>query len=431
LQLVIILLSFLSLGLFFTLIRLFKSHKQLIEQIHHSTSELEQIQDNGSSMTRLSLPLDTPHFAQIIASFNGSIESLIQENQKLSSREAESRQILEQLAETVIVLDKKKRILMMNQAAKELLLEDPSGPFPEALELLGSTELLKSYEACLMSQSPIHREVKIYRGGQEKTLQISAQTIEKPKRAILIIHDISKLIRLETMRQEFVANVSHELKTPVTSILGFVETLLDEDSIDPEQLQNFLTIIHTQSNRLKNIIEDLLTLSRLEQEGTQVRLEPADPQKVIQQAIEACRYKAEKKKTRIEFDGRFSGTLPMNQPLVEQAIINLLENAIKYGSHDSVVTITMKQTDQWLIIETKDQGPGIPHRELDAIFQRFYRLDKARSRAQGGTGLGLSIVKHIARVHQGSVYATSTLGKGSTFVLKLPLYQSEESQRIS
>lgn len=429
--LLIILLSLLSLGLTITLVRVSKANNQLLLQIEQSTKELEQLQQAKSSLVRLSLPLEIPIFAQLIASFNGSIEVLVQENLKLSSREAESRQILEQLAETVIVLDKKKRIHMMNQAAKELLLDDPDGPDPEALELLGSTELLNAYEACLTSPYPINREVKIYRGGQEKTVQISAQAIEKPKRAILIIHDISKMIRLETMRQEFVANVSHELKTPVTSILGFVETLLDEESIDPEQLQNFLTIIHTQSNRLKNIIEDLLTLSRLEQEGTQVRLEPADPQKVIHQAIEACRYKAEKKQTKIEFNGHFSGTLPMNQPLVEQAIINLLENAIKYGSKDSVVTISLKQSDQWLVIETKDQGPGIPHRELEAIFQRFYRLDKARSRAQGGTGLGLSIVKHIARVHQGSVYATSTLGKGSTFVLKLPLFQPEDAQRIS
>ncbi|NCN04667.1 MAG: hypothetical protein GW949_03450 [Spirochaetales bacterium] len=334
------------------------------------------------------------------------------------------------MAEAVLVLDNRKRILMMNQAAKNWLLDDPSGPIPEALELLGSTEFLGAFEASQHTEDIVRRESKIYRRGEEKTVHISSQKILSPPRVILIVHDISRTVKLESMRQEFVANVSHELKTPVTSILGFVETLLDEDDGKAPQRAKFLGIIYKQSERLRNIIEDLLTLSRLEQEGNSVRLEPGNPIQVVSRALEACSDKADKKGTQVQFQSSFDGTLAMNAPLLEQAIINLVENGIKYGNPGGKVEVVLERQTDSLVISVHDDGPGIPQRELEAVFQRFYRLDKARSRAQGGTGLGLSIVKHIARVHRGTVKAQSSLGRGSVFTLTIPFVQPEDEVEI-
>ncbi|MFA6175018.1 MAG: ATP-binding protein [Phycisphaerae bacterium] len=233
---------------------------------------------------------------------------------------------------------------------------------------------------------------------------------------------LASMNRLENIRRDFVANVSHELKTPITSIKGFVETLLEEGANNPEQTQNFLKIIARHTDRLDAIINDLLALCRLEEDGQKRNLnfeqQPLRP--AIVSAIELAKLKADTKKITVELDCANFITAKINAALLEQAVLNLIDNAVKYSSDGSKIKIDVKKSDGQIEIIVADTGCGIDSEHLDRIFERFYVVDKARSRKLGGTGLGLAIVKHIAQVHDGSVSVESTIGKGSIFTIHLP-----------
>jgi two-component system phosphate regulon sensor histidine kinase PhoR len=232
---------------------------------------------------------------------------------------------------------------------------------------------------------------------------------------------------LENVRRDFVANVSHELKTPIASIKGFVETLLDGAADDPVDNRRFLQIVAKQADRLAAIIEDLLALSRIEQSegaGT-LPLEPTRIADVLTAVIGECAPRAAEKSIRLVTACEDDLTAEVNPPLLEQALINLADNAIKYSDDGRTTTIDavaegVDGTAQ-LVLSVRDEGRGIAPEHLPRLFERFYRVDSARSRALGGTGLGLSIVKHIAQAHGGTVTVESTVGVGTTFTMRLPL----------
>ena len=226
----------------------------------------------------------------------------------------------------------------------------------------------------------------------------------------------TQLDSLENLRSEFVANVSHELKTPVTSIQGFAETLLEGAKDNPEDLDRFLRIIARQSGRLADIIDDLLTLSRLESAPLDELL--AIDRYVLCDILESCR--AEEKDIAIIVDCSAAIEVMADRSLLTQAVINLIENAVKYSPEHTTVTVTGSREGHRVRITVADQGPGIPEHHVPRLFERFYRADKARSRRLGGTGLGLAIVKHIAGVHKGEVGVVTRIGQGSTFVILLP-----------
>lgn len=238
----------------------------------------------------------------------------------------------------------------------------------------------------------------------------------------LLSRKISHFRRLDTMRSEFVANVSHELKTPITSIQGFAETLLESTLEDKESAKKFLTIIHTQSCRLSSILADLLSLSKIEkgEEKNEITLTLSPVQGILKSAVELCQLTAQKKQIILHMSYPDQLEARINAPLLEQAVVNLIDNAIKYSPIGGEVDISGLDTGYGVNISVKDTGPGIAPEHQGRIFERFYRADQARSRSLGGTGLGLSIVKHIALAHHGSVSVNSTLGKGSTFTLTLP-----------
>jgi two-component system phosphate regulon sensor histidine kinase PhoR len=229
-----------------------------------------------------------------------------------------------------------------------------------------------------------------------------------------------QLNHLETVRADFVANVSHELKTPITSIKGFVETLLSADWNHEPDVLRFLDIINQQSTRLDAIIDDLLTLSRLEQKEDLVLKEPCGLSSVLDNAIALCQLQSEKKHIAITLDCPEKLTLTINAPLLEQAIVNLIINAIKYSDPNKTVQILARQEAGQIMIQVKDEGFGIEEKHLHRLFERFYRVDTARSRKLGGTGLGLSIVNHIVLAHNGEIRIESTPGSGSTFRIFLP-----------
>lgn len=278
----------------------------------------------------------------------------------------------------------------------------------------------------LSSHDPIEKDILIS-PEHDVLLNCHASILKDSKDrqigVIVVLNDVTRLRRLENIRREFVANVSHEIKTPITAIKGFVETLIDGAAQNPEDSVRFLNIIETHVNRLEAILDDLLSLSRVEQGAEKQDLELVDSrlQEIITTAIEICGDRAEAGKIGIEVSCPEQIWAEVNPPLLEQAVVNLLDNAIKYSPEGSVIRVHVSKDDSEIRIAVQDQGCGIAKKHVPRVFERFYRMDKVRSRQLGGTGLGLAIVKHIAEVHAGRVSVESTPGKGSTFTIHLPI----------
>lgn len=240
------------------------------------------------------------------------------------------------------------------------------------------------------------------------------------KGVVLVLYDISDLKQLEVMRKDFVANVSHELKTPITSIRGFSETLLDDDLKDKEIARQFLGIINEESRRLQSLIQDLLTLSKLENEDSKLELTLVNTRKLIDDVIPVLKQQADQKGIQLIIDNDSEIDFLADLNGIKQVMINLVANAINYTPKDGRVTLNVKEEQNFIHLCVKDTGIGIPKEELPRIFERFYRVDKARSRNTGGTGLGLAIVKHIVELHKGMIEVESELNTGTTFHLYFP-----------
>ena len=257
-------------------------------------------------------------------------------------------------------------------------------------------------------------------------LQVHGTTLlnheEKRIGTVIVLDNVTHLRKLENIRKDFVANVSHELRTPITSIQGFVETLMEGTIDNKEEALRFLSIIAKHTERLSSIIDDLLSLSRIEQgaEENGISKEVCNIKDVLLNAVQSCILKADAGNIKLDLKCNDDLLLRINAPLIEQAVTNLIDNAIKYSGRDSVIYIKALRNNGDVIISVRDQGVGIKTEHLERIFERFYRIDKARSRKLGGTGLGLAIVKHISQVHGGYTTVESSFGKGSTFHIHLP-----------
>jgi len=240
--------------------------------------------------------------------------------------------------------------------------------------------------------------------------------------AVVVLNDITKLKRLETVRRDFVANVSHELKTPITAIKGCVETLEEGEFGIPEEAARFLSMMSGQVGRLEAIIEDLLSLSRIEfgAEHGRILLAPGSVTEVLRRTVQTFSRPAQEKGITLALECTEGLLAPIDAALLEQAVGNLLDNAIKYSGTETMVRVTGAPRENEVEIRVIDQGPGIEKKHLSRVFERFYRVDQVRSRSLGGTGLGLAIVRHIARAHYGSVGVESIPGKGSTFFIRFP-----------
>ena len=344
----------------------------------------------------------------------------------IKSRQNELEAVLSSMVEGVVVLDKERRIRSINQAAARLFdkqSQDASGK--TVIEYFRNADLGEVADELFAKRETIERTITVY--GRETTyIQVHGTLVvtaegEESSEILLVLNDISRLRRLEELRKDFVANVSHELKTPITSIKGFVETLIDGAINDRESADRFMEIILHHTNRLGAIIEDLLSLSRLEQDDKQVRFETCDLRVIIRRAVENCSTAATAKEISVSSDVTGDHYAIVSGSLLEQAIVNLLDNAIKYSDPKSHVEVSADCGHKTLSIMVKDEGQGISEQFLPRIFERFYRVDRGRSRNLGGTGLGLAIVKHIALVHQGEVSVESSPGEGSTFAITLPI----------
>lgn len=238
---------------------------------------------------------------------------------------------------------------------------------------------------------------------------------------IIVMHNITELIRLEEVRKDFVANVSHELRTPITSIKGFAETLLDGALESPEVASEFLGIILKESDRLKLLVDDLLELSGIEQEGFQISLQPIVLASVLEDAIKIISGSMERKQMAVQLQVEPGIRVLADRDRFIQVMVNLLTNAINYSKEETTITVVAKKMKNEVTIQVRDEGIGISPSELPRLFERFYRVDRARSRESGGTGLGLAIVKHLIEAHHGHVTVQSAVGIGTTFTIHLPL----------
>ncbi|MCX7804408.1 MAG: ATP-binding protein [Planctomycetota bacterium] len=334
--------------------------------------------------------------------------------------------ILSSMAEGVLAIDSSEQVLWINDAARDLLgMREEIGK-RTLCEVAREADAAKFAAKALATDGPVEGDL-IFRGGQERVFRARATPLRdaagRKIGVVVVLNDITRLRRLETVRRDFVANVSHELKTPITAIKASIETLRDGAVSDPGRAARFLDIAARQADRLGAIVNDLLLLARLERETDVPVISPADHSvaDVLRAAAQDCEAKAEEKGIKVSIACDENLTARFDRGLIEQAVANLLDNAIKYSDPGKEVRIEAERRGEEVAIRVRDEGKGIEARHLPRLFERFYRADEARSREMGGTGLGLSIVKHIALAHKGRVDVSSSPGKGSTFSIYLPL----------
>ncbi len=327
----------------------------------------------------------------------------------------------------MLAVDTEERILRLNRAAAQLIDVTPETAQGRRIrEVVRKTDLQRFVARSLKSREPVEGDIVLRYNDRELFLQAHGTLLRDAQGydigALVVLNDVTSQRRLENVRRDFVANVSHELKTPITAIKGSVETLLGGAVENPEDAERFLGIVARQADRLNAIIDDLLALSRIEQgvdEGG-VALSGGRLRKVLESAIADCGMSARDKGVRIELACAEDLRARINAPLLEQAVVNLLTNAIKYSGSEGKVRVEAEPRTGGVMIKVQDWGCGIQKEHLPRLFERFYRVDKARSRRLGGTGLGLAIVKHIVQAHGGEVLVSSAPGQGSVFTIVLP-----------
>jgi len=357
---------------------------------------------------------------QMAAQLDRRIDTIVRQRKELET-------VLTSMREGVIAVDQKERIVSMNPTAARWFECDPAKAQGRSIpEMIRNLAFQKFVAGALNNRQPQEDDIPVFKNG-ERVLNVKSSplldTDQEQIGTLIMFTDVTPLRRLETMRRDFVANVSHEIKTPLTAIKGFVETLYEGNVEDLEETRRFLGIVKKHVDRLNAVIEDLLSLSRIEQENEQRTLEvrPARLLDVFQAAVQICRPKADEKSIDIHADVDAALAVTCDPTLIEQAVVNLLDNAVKYSESGKSVTLEAGEDGKETFIRVRDQGMGIAQKHLPRLFERFYRVDKARSRDSGGTGLGLAIVKHIAQAHGGRVEVDSELGKGSTFTIFLSL----------
>lgn len=369
-------------------------------------SSNDEIADLVSAFNRMALDLETH--------LSGAVGDQVQ-----------MRAILSSMTEGVLVLDCRGTILLVNEALKRMFgLKAQKVVGRSSVEVLRHHALNELIKTILDTQTSQSKEITLQTFEARHfhvQASVSQHFREEGVCAVLVFHDISNIKRLERVRKDFVANVSHELKTPLTSIKGYIEALLDGAKDDPKKCLEFLSVIQKHTDSLNSILSDLLQLSTIESGQYQWKREPVSIQDLIQKAVGFIRSAAEKKKQSISImTGQDLPNIPGDPDKLSVVLINLLDNAVKYTPEGGEVTIEAKADREAVEISVSDTGIGISSKEIPRIFERFYRADRARSRELGGTGLGLSIVKHIVEAHRGTVRVQSEAGKGSRFTVVFP-----------
>jgi two-component system phosphate regulon sensor histidine kinase PhoR len=379
----------------------------------------------GDLSHRLDTP-DTSELAGLAQAMNQMAQELEQRIAAITQQRNEGEAVLSSMTEGVVALDPEERILHLNAAAVKLLSEESGSLQGRSIqEVVRNRQLHNIVRNTLIQGITSQKDIALYRQG-EHILNVHCTPLSdaggRRMGALLVVNDVTQLRRLETMRSDFAANVSHEIKTPLTAIQGFVETLGQGIVTDPKEAQRFLQIISKHVRRLTAIVDDLMHLARLEHGDKErpLQLKSASIHGVLHTAIQVCRPAAEQKGIAIQLACPETLTARMDTDLMEQAAVNLLDNGIKYSPTGSCVHVTVQMSGMESRLDFRDEGIGIAKKHLPRLFERFYRVDANRSRRLGGTGLGLAIVKHIVQAHGGRITVESVEGQGSTFSIYLP-----------
>jgi len=385
-------------------------------------SEFAHALARGELNRRMLLPEDG-EISHLAGTLNTMAESVGQLLEQTTKDRAELLAMLGSMNEGVIGTDTRQRVVVVNQRAGELLSFAPAGAQGKPLwEVVREEAILKAAVEVLASGERKAFQISPAAG---RYLEITACTYPvggAPEGLILVAHDTSQSVRYQELRKEFVANVSHELRTPLTVIKGFTETLREGALTDPVSGPKFLATIERHVDQLTNLVSDLLELSKLEGTPDLPRVVSFDAAAVVRRAADLLLPAAQRKRQTLQVEAaRHVPRLVGNPDYVERAVSNLIDNAIKYTPEGGEIRVNVTVEPEQAVIEVTDNGIGIPPQDLARVFERFYRVDRSRSREMGGTGLGLSIVKHVAQVHGGSIDVASTPGRGSRFRLKLPL----------
>ncbi len=389
------------------------------------------------------LPSERPHdeLADLAEAMNETAARLDQTIQSLSGERNRSSAILRSMVEGVGVIDARERLVFSNRAFSEILgLDSTAIEGRPVIEVVRNSDLLSLIRRALRGEEGLGTDVTI---GivQPRTFSVTATPVqaletaassgssavvdaaaEKPSGAVVVLHDVTELRRLERVRQDFVANVSHEFKTPLTAIQGFAETLLSGAISDPKNNRRFIEIIRDHATRLARLTDDLLKLARIEAGKLDLEFYPVGIPELIERCSETTLLKASRKHIALEID--VPPALPDvrgDPALLRDVLQNLLDNAVQYTSAGGHIRVSAAVDTREAIITVADTGIGIPLADQERIFERFYRVDVARSREAGGTGLGLSIARHIVEAHGGRLWVESEVGAGSKFFFSIPL----------
>ncbi|MDJ0801576.1 MAG: ATP-binding protein [Desulfobacterales bacterium] len=382
---------------------------------------------SGELERKLAIP-ETEELASLAEAMNEMADQLDRRIQTVVDQRNELETVLASMHEGVVAINTAETIINMNQAAADMFENEREKAAGRSVqEVVRNLELQNFVREALATDEAQESDISLFTPA-ETILNIHSSPIRDSEGqrigTLLVMADVTKLRRLENMRRDFVANVSHEIKTPLTAIKGYVETLVNQEVDSKDDYERFLGIINKHVNRLDAIVEDLLSLSRIER-AVDIAESPLDFTEarigdIIQTAVQVLQNRADEKNISIDRRGEMDLKARVDATLIEQAILNLLDNAIKYSDNGSVVAIDVERRNGATGIHITDHGCGIAKNHLSRLFERFYRVDKARSRQMGGTGLGLAIVKHIVQAHGGQVTVVSRPGRGSTFSVLLP-----------
>ena len=389
----------------------------IIKPIRNLTRATKSLAD-GKITSRVPVP-SSGELDELSRHFNQMADRIQTQLYEISQEHRRSETILEKMVEGVILIDSQRSIVYANPAAITILSLSEDYHQHPLIETIRDPVLGRLLEQAKETTEAAFDEIRLT-GEIERETEVTVVPVANEY--LVVIHDVSQLRKLEQIRVDFVANVSHELRTPLTSIQGYAETLLNGTLSDAEMSQRFVAKILQQSSQLSQLISDLLDLSRLESGAIELKLTPCKMTEFQEPIVNLFGPAFD------EFDMTFEWRIPDDLPnplvdklLIEQVFVNLIDNAIKYTPSGGIITVSSETNESEVIVYVSDTGIGITSDALPRIFERFYRVDKGRSREMGGTGLGLSITKHILLQHGGRIWAESVFGKGSVFKFALPL----------
>ncbi len=384
-------------------VRFTRRYAKLGKSPFHSDDQLADLSDTVQS---------------VAATLEERLRDVESEKEKFSA-------ILESMTEGVLAVDSNLKVLIVNPSAERMFgINRKLASSKLLLEAIQNIKIHEMMSAALKTRKSVSREIKISQP-EERVIKVTALPVQLMKGEVLgmlVMNEMTEIRRLENMRREFVANVSHELKTPLTSIAGFVETLMDDSAMSEERRKSFLKMMDDDTRRLSRLIDDVLELSKIESHEVLLRVEELDAATQVQKAVSFLSGQFQSRRIQVENQVALVPKVKIfaDEDRLHQILINLLDNAIKFNREGGVVRVSVVRLEGWIRFSVEDTGVGISQDAVERIFERFFRVDKARSRNLGGTGLGLAIVKHLVEAHGGVVECHSQVGKGSLFSFTIP-----------